>query len=355
MFLIVLGFFVWAGLGEYLFWTHLAGVIIGLLLLLIALVRKKKFRLPKGWLKYLLFLVILEALVFVDGNQRDSFTYWLLLLSSGLFWVLSFNCQKEIRTHLSKAVISLGLVFSGMYVFFNHLREPSINAWSLYLPTSHYFNHNNIGDLWSVVMVGVLYKLVVDKKVWKWLWLLIGVVMLGVSQSRSAYLGLVVGVCYLLYRLEWGRKYKKIGGAVIGLGVALFVITGAFKTTLGARDHYVQAVVALWKHPLGVGLGNFGEISGSPSYHLKYFTDYSDVVFSWPLEMMVSMGWLGLIFIWWFIEQIELVISSNDKSLVMYQAMFLGLTVNLIFNLSYYVPSLLWLWFVLLGVSAKDD
>jgi hypothetical protein len=163
-------------------------------------------------------------------------------------------------------------------------------------------------------------------------------------------LGLMVRVIFLVNRLKIETKYKKFGLVIIGLGLVLFILTGRVKTTFGSRVYYVQAMVALWKNPLGIGLANFGKISADSQYHLNYFSDFSEVVFSWPLEMMISMGWLGLIFVWWFIDQIRRVLREGREKNIIYQVMFLTLTVNLIFNLSYFVPSLLWLWFILLGV-----
>ena len=346
--------FAWTGLGKFLFWTHLGGVILGLSLLAVV-IKKKQLKPPTNWLWYLVFLVILEVGVFIGGNQQESFSYWLLFVAGGLFWVVASSYPKLIKEYLDKLLIAFGVVFSGLFVFFNLIREPTINAWSLYLPTSHFFNHNNIGDLWSVIMVGVIYKLFKSKNIYWWGLLAVGGWMLIVSQSRSAYLGLMVGVIFLVSRLKVEAKYKKLGLAIIGLGLVLFILTGRVKTTLGSRVYYVQAMVSLWKHPLGIGLANFGKISADSQYHLNYFSDFSEVVFSWPLEMMVSMGWFGLIFVYWFIEQIRRVLKENRERNIVYQVMFLTLTVNLIFNLSYFVPSLLWLWFVLLGVLDEDS
>ena len=69
------------------------------------------------------------------------------------------------------------------------------------------------------------------------------------------------------------------------------------------------------------------------------------------LEVVVGVGVLGVFFVAWLIK-VLLDIVRRGKSL--YSALFVALTVNFFFDTTYYIPTMIWLWFIFLGFSQKS-
>ena len=304
-----------------------------------------------------MFILLLESSIIWTGNQKDSFLYLLFFLVGGLWWLVSFNNRKEWRGLFNWWLLVYGLIFGGIYAWFSVINKPEVNAWSLYLPTSSFRNHNNIGDLWSVIMAGWIVG-ISKKKSKPWIWWLVmltGLMFTAVSRSRSAILSLVAGIWLVQKRVNFRKKYPQFARGALIIIIGIFIFMGLSKTTLLSRQQYFQSIVGLWKHPGGVGIGIFEVISKNPDYHLWGMSAFSTVTHNLPLEILAGMGWAGLIFIYWMIKQIKMVVKSKDKRILVYQAAFIALTVNFMFHLSYFAPSLLWLWFLLLGLISEKD
>src|SRR3989344_3475059 len=266
------------GLGVETVLVQNIGVFVGILLVVLIWLQKRKILLPPFILLYSLFLLLFLINSFVISvNTKKSLEAFSLFLGGGLFWIISYNLKKELFFYFDKLIILPGLVFAGLYFYNNFFGDPStVMPWSLYLNYSAYRNHNNIGDLWAVVLVVVVYYFVRNKLVYLLknprsvlLWpitLLCGYLLL-ISQSRSALVALAAGVLYMVKEKGWIGKYKKLLTLFMAISILFFLIIGTQKTTLFTRQYYIQGILGFIHNPEGVGVGNFDVISRNPENH----------------------------------------------------------------------------------------
>ena len=115
--------------------------------------KKRKIKLPKGFRLYGGFVALLFISLLWSQDIWISFELWLQFLAGGLFWLGSYNLRIELRQRLDKLIVILGLVFGGMFVHYYYFQDFKLGVWSLYLDYTFYRNHNNIGELWAVVLM----------------------------------------------------------------------------------------------------------------------------------------------------------------------------------------------------------
>ena len=351
--LIVLGVFLFlAGLGIELLFVKICGLLIAVLLLALVWVWKRKLKLPPGIILYVLFLLAFEASLIWSRNRGVTAGHLASFIAGGLFWIAFYNLSSEFSRWLDKIIVILGLVFGGMFIVNHYFGEVLVRPWSLYLPYTHYLNHNNIGDLWALVLTIVAFYLIgKPKNLWCWGLVSLGFYFLAMSQSRSAYVALAVGVIYLAKSQGWTAKYRKILTVFVFLTLALFLFIGGQKSILFSRQYYLQALLGLIHNPFGVGVGNFGVISLDSANHIWGLSGYSSVVHNIVLEIIAGMGVLGVVFVVWLIKRLLELWYREDQQNLIYRAAFFALTANLFFHSAYFVPTMLWLWFMVLGLA----
>lgn len=346
------------GLGIDVELVKYFGVLVGILILTLIWLQKRKILFPPFIILYSLFLILFLLNTFVISvDTEKSLGVFSLFLSGGLFWVVSYNLKKEFTLYFDKLIIVLGLVFAGLYFYNNLFADPNfVSPWSLYLNYSAYRNHNNLGDLWAIVLTVVIYYLFKNpKNILFWLFTVLGSNLLYVSQSRAALVSLAAGVLYLAKEKGWIGKYKAIMSLFIAISIGLFLIIGTQKTTLFTRQYYVQGLLGFIHNPQGVGVGNFDIISRNPDNHILGLSHFSSVAHNIVLEMMSGMGILGFVFVWWIIKVLREAWEDKDKRNLVYRAVFIALFVNFFFHSSYFIPTMLWLGFGSLGLSQKTE
>ena len=348
--------FIIGGLGVEVQLVQYFSVFAGALLLLIFIGIKRKITLPPRFIIYFLFLIIfLLNSITISQNEKDSLEYLSLFLGGGLFWISAFNLKKELIQWFDKLIVILGLFFGSMY-FINYFLGDSnlVKPWSLYLQSNAYLNHNHIGDLWAIVLTIVGFYLVKNsKKLYLWLFIPLGFYLLLISQSRAALVSLAVGFGYLAYVEEWIRKYKKVFIVLAMIVAGLFLYLGAAKSILESRPYFAQSIVGLWRNPQGVGMGNFREISKDPGNHILGFWGFSSVAHNIVLEVLSGLGILGFVFVYWLYKALSDLLSDESKKNILYKSVFFALTANFLLDSTYFIPTMLWLWFVVLGLSQE--
>lgn len=349
--LILLSLFLFlTGLGKQLFLVKIAGVIITGLVLVILKLEKKKLKLPENFKLWLTFLFILSLSFFWTKNAAAGLEDWLLLLAGTGFWLVGFNLKSEFQKRFKLILISLGLIYGGIWIYYQYwVKEVPIIAYSLSTHYSAFKNHLILGDYWSGVMAILLVMLTKNsKKIWLWLLTGLGMYFIVISQSRAALVALLAGIGYLATqnKLKNNKTLKLIG---FGL-VTIFFFFALSKSTLLVRDYYIQTLVSLKDHVFGVGLGNFRIISGNPAYHLWGRNDYSYNAHSLVFEMISAVGLFGLVFAYWLYQVSKRVWLLKTKKNLEYQVAFIVLTVNMLLFSSYLSPTIIWTWFLLLGL-----
>jgi hypothetical protein len=147
---------------------------------------------------------------------------------------------------------------------------------------------------------------------------------------------------------------RKVAIILFIIVFALFLIAGIEKSLLFSRPYFVQSVSGFFKFNYGLGLGNFGILSfmsnGGGSI-LKSYSSYAHNIF---LEMVSGIGVYSIIFFYWFYKVAKSLLNKN-KSQYLFKALFLALTVNFMFDYTYFIPAMLYLWFAFLGISQNHE
>ena len=328
------------------------GGFLGAVALLLINTRNSKFRLPPKFKLYILFLILFFANLFLSFDKDETLKFLLLFVSGGAFWILAYNLGKKLEGKFEKILIFLGLIFGLFYLIYTlfGLTPP---AWGVFSFTSYERTHNHIGDLWALVLLVPIYKFLKGEKnkLINYIVLGLGLTFLAASLSRSAYVSLMVGISFISWKLNVWGKYKKFLLFLLGTLAILFISASLLKPTVGNRIYYLQSILGLYYYPLGVGVGNFSQISSQFSYSLPLLRPFSAYVHNIALEVLSGMGILGLVFIYWLYKVVRDVIFHPSPLLA--SAIFLALFANFFFDRTYITPTMLWLWFISLGLAQK--
>jgi hypothetical protein len=302
-------------------------------------------------LYYLFLLTQILSLTWSLRIGESAFSF-LLFAGGGVFWVVFFNLKQKIYEEFNKIIIYSGLFFSVLY-FYNRFVDGSDKFVpdSLIHISTPYLNHSHIGDYWALLLILTVYRYVIHKERLSWLLVVLGGFLLTLSQSRSAILSLAVGVLIIFRSEGFWEKYRNILVLVMVLAAGLFIFTGFSKPTLISRPYYVQGIVGLVRNPFGIGMGNFGIISIDPQNHLWGLSSYSSAALNIFLEVLSGIGVFGLIFIVWLVSVINNLLRRDASQNAIYMALFFAITVNFFFDSTYFIPTMLWLWFAFLGLS----
>ena len=330
------------GLEEQLGFILLLGVISILFYKRLILDKFKNFQLPPYSFYYLLFLVFFVINISWSKNPDVSLTYLSLFLSGFLFWVVAYNSKDNLK-QFDLLIILLGILYGGLVLLNLSTGESGpteeLSLIKYAVPARH---HHHIGDLWAPVLIISSILFVKSEKKFLLSILPLGFYFLFLSLSRSAYVALISGSVYILKKMKMKREYRYIFWFFIALSLILFLYAGAQKNTLGAHAGYLlQAITGSLANPLGIGVGNID--SGLSSPH--------NII----LEVIVGMGILGISFIVWLFLILKNFILSKDEKGVLYKACFITITVNFLTDYTYLIPTVLWVWFISLGLAQANS
>jgi len=341
------------GLGLYIQEFRILAVVVQVFFLLITILSRPKVLVPKGFVLFFLFLLFLGLNITWSKAKIATLDYLILFAGGGAIWLLFYNYSKKLEKGFEFLLIFLGVAFAASYLAnLISLGQVPVRSWTLYLPGTFSRNHNHLGDLWALVLVVLGHRLLTRPRWWQWALLSMGVYFLAISLSRSAYLALGVGVFYLFNKLPVSKKYKKLLILFAILVTGLFLYAGVFKSTLFARPYFEQVLWGVRKWPWGVGVGNFGIVSGdtqSPWWDGPRAGIISSSTHNIALEMISGMGILGLVFVGWMVY--VLVDTLKNSRQVLPAAVFLSITADFMFDTTYSIPTMLWIWFMSLGLA----
>ena len=339
------------GIGYNLLPVEIIAVLISCYLCLLAAVGNKRFLLPKGFGVFVLFLAALVAHSYWEEKILVT-NYFIMYLAGGLFWIAFYNLRSYFEKYYGLMIVLLAIAFG--LLFFLFAKGGDIGTWSLFLTSSTYKNHNHIGDIWALALAVIFYTSLNKAKLWHFLLGLVGVYLMAISLSRSAYAALFAGVIFVAFRKGWIKKARYVSLATLTVCAALLVYAGTQKTTLFARPYYIQAVVGFLRNPLGVGMGNFSIISADPINHLLGFKDFAGFTHNIVLEVLVGLGIFSLPFIIWFFLVCRSV-WQKSKTRLFSSMIFVVLSVNLLLDSTYNIPTMLWLWFMSIGLAQAEE
>lgn len=343
-FLIALLIFI-GGYGFEKVAVEVFGFIFSLGLFIYLFSKKQKIRVPKSFLAYTVFLlfVALSFLWSVDG--ANTLEYFLLFLTGGVVWIVFYNLDKKYVNKLDVVLFVVGVLFFALYTYYLY-GDLSSKQWSLVFPATT--NHHHLGDYWAVILPLFLFGIDKKRSFLKYFALFIGLIAIAISLSRSAHVALVGAVVFFFLK---GKRLanRRIIYTLFGIFIILFLATGFFKPTLLSRPYFVQSLSGLLKHPFGVGMGNFGDISQEVS-GVFGMDGYSSIAHSVVFEVVSGVGVFGLLFVYWLTRKVLDVWKNPD---MLFAPSFVALTVNFLFDTTYFIPGMLYLWFMLLGLSEE--
>ncbi|KKU04133.1 MAG: hypothetical protein UX88_C0001G0031 [Candidatus Woesebacteria bacterium GW2011_GWC2_47_16] len=339
------------GLGFERDLIQISGLIFGLISVLFVYLKNKKISFPYGFSYYLVFLLLaLLTQIWSLGSQK-GIEYLFLFTSGGLFWLFFYNLKldKKFSEIFGWSLIILGILFALIYLISVLLNEQL--SWSFSLSAPYTQNHHHLGDFWVLPILFLLNKIMGEKKILYWVLISLGISILAFSLSRSAYVSLLLGAAVMLKN----HASQTIRKRFLPIGIffiVIFLLASFFKTTLYSRIYFLQGVVGVFKHPLGVGLGNFSIVSKELSRAFGSEPDFSTLAHNIFLEVLVGMGILGFAFLAWFFKVGKNILRS-PSSKTFYKAVFFALSANFFFDTTYVIPSMLWLWFISLGLAQR--
>jgi hypothetical protein len=323
------------GIGVFSEAFLLLGTVNAIIALGCKILLNGKVEFPKNYFLYIIFLLTLLIHTYFTGGK---FLFFWLFLSGGLLWLEVYNFKEVFSKYFSSLLIILGILMGILY--FYSLGNPIVlpNLVSLFAGTTGLIKHSNIGDLWAIVLIPILYKLTKDKSKIYIPLMLVGIYFLSISYSRAAIVSLSVGIVYLFKDDIFKKNYRKRFGILFTGIIILFIYFGLSKTILLSRPYFLQALLGLFQYLLGTGMGNFPLISYD-----------SNLVHNIFLEILSGMGVFSIFFFVWMYRVIKNVILSKQVNNVAV-AIFLAVLADFCFNTTYTIPGYIWIWFLALGI-----
>lgn len=353
-FFILLSFvLVIGGLGTNLAQAKLLGLLFSFALIFYTILKYKKLSLPKGFLLYVIFLLLFLISFLWTSDKKKSFEIFRLFTTGGLFWLSFYNLQDKLNKRMQPVLIFVSLVLAFLFFLYFLGVHFSLRPSSLFLPASLVNNHNHIGDVWALVFVLLAYKYVTKKQKFNKSLVILSLFLIAISFSRSAYLAVLGGMTYLFKRLGVLEKHERIFSKIFIVFIAIFIIISFFKPTLSSRPYFLQAVLGVIDNPVGVGVGSFEVISSNTDYHMFGMNQFSHLTHNLFLEFISGMGILGFSFIAWVALVLVSFKDAKKPANILFQAVFLALTINFFFDATYFIPTMSYLWFISLGLAQE--
>lgn len=332
------------------------GVFAGLLLAIIAaVVSKTKLNTPPYFWVYFGFSALVGLDIMMRGSPYYSPKFFSLLLGGSFFylsfyWISRGKYRLLLTKYLPFILFGLGYLFVlGTIWYKNGGYNIGHFTFSMIVPMT--FEHQHIGVYWSLLLLILLHNPPRNRK-YPWYFvitLFLGIYLITISGARSAFLGILVGVMVyykdILFRQREGLKIPKL---LVLLSIGAMLAISIYKP-VRSINYAVPALLTLRDVPLGFGVGKFRETSSFYSY-LYQSTDYiSTGTSNLYLEFIAGLGWLGMIFILWWIISAKNILSLT-KGRDIYVSLFFAISAIFLVDPVYLVPTFYWLWMALLGL-----
>lgn len=348
--------FLSGGLGKFNL-LQLTAASLFFLVLFMSSVKKKNGKniKPYGSTIFFIFLYSFILSLFWSLDKAVSIGYFWIFASGYIFWFYAYNRVYKERKNIFMTMLIVGISFSVLFIVDLLRNNEILGPLGLYRNTSMYGNHNHIGDYWAILTILSVHNLLFlkDKKLW-FVFSLIGSLFVAISMSRVACVSLAAGLFYLIGFLKNKDFRKIILIFFLVFSIAIIFILGTQKSFIFSRQYYFQSIAGLLNNPYGVGLGNFKFISEDSANHIFGFNGRSSYAEGIIFEFLSGLGILGLIFIYFFVKVSVQVVSGKTQKPAPEIALFIALTVNFLFDYTYFIPTMLWLWFLLLGLSQRS-
>lgn len=326
------------------------GGLVFMSLVVTFLMKHKKLDIPKGWRVWIVFWLYSLVAVWGSQNPYAAGEWQILWLVSTVCWLVGYNSVK--KNELVKMIVGLGGVFLLAAIILTVFGEKQMSTLSLVEWATK--DHHHLGDWWSLVVVAIIgYQGRIKNRGWRWGVIMLGIVIIAWSRSRSAVVAMLGGVGYLWWSQEIkGIKERGLGWIMVVMA-SIFLGIGVRKTTIFSRLFYLEAIQGLMRNPWGVGMGSFREVSSEFSRQVYYSKEvWSSYVHNLPLEVLIGVGVVGGgFFLLWLVGRIREVGTRKGG---VTEALWIAALINMFFDYTYMIPAYLWVWFIMLGVWQRE-
>lgn len=280
-----------------------------------------------------LFFVSLIVLLIHTILMHGKIAYFWLFLSSGLYWIAFYNVKGLTSGYFHYFIASLGILMAAIFLFVKSIGLNSFSPDNLFLPLSTITVHNHLGDLWAIIIVMLLGGFL--KKFVKWNILLttIGVLIIMFSYSRSAILSVLAGTVFVNYKNNKLIEIKKYIYLITAICIAILLYFSLTKSIIFSRPYFSEAIISIINTPLGIGMGNFAKVSPE-----------TNNVHNLILEFAVGMGIFSIFFLYWLFNILIDLFKNKEKN-VIYSAVIISLITNFLFDTTYVIPAMIWIFF----------
>ncbi len=334
-------------------YLHIIGFLIALLILYTSF-NKTTFKFPNSLVLYELFLIVLLLYQIIGMNSKYSLKFLLLFLSGGVFWIAFYNLKKVNLKFITDLIIVLGLIYLGINIFNSIFYSSEFYYQSLIYQAT--LNHNHIGDYWVLVALISYSRFMEKKNKANIILLIISIMVIVISGSRSALLSLFVAGFYYIYKNK--IIISKQFNYILFTGLILFFFYMSFgKTTIFSRLFLLLPIFEKKFNLFGLGMGNYYKFFQDIDESTKATVGFSSVAHNIVLEVITGIGIFSFTFIVWLISNLKEMFTLNfeHKSNYLFPSLFLAMTINFMFDATYLIPTMFWLWLIFLGLLQSKN
>lgn len=199
-----------------------------ILLLLLSLTQEiRSFKLSRGtWFylrSYIAFALYCIVCSLFSGDAHLNGNYLRTMMIPLLVMIITDSCSKRINNRGLLNILKTYIVFSvvlAIYINFTYFN--SYNSW-LSLQQYVYMDKNSAAQIWGTAVILCFYIIKYDNRP-KLLWWIAAIYILivcGLSQCRTAILGLLL--CLFVYVVGYQRRYKFIFVVIAIVGFAVLL------------------------------------------------------------------------------------------------------------------------------------
>jgi hypothetical protein len=312
-----------------------------------------KLKAPPNFFPLLFFTLILNLYWLFSTNKTNPFYYSLLFTEGVALWFIAYNLEDKIAKNLPLFFLVPVFIYAVFYAVSIVLNINLTQLANLYFMVGQGASHSQIGAL-AAASVAYLagsalsgYPVAFDLALY-----VIGIFFLFISKSRSAVLGLLTAVLY-------GYRNNKTAKAFLYIAVPLLIVFVFYisvgRTLLGSRVYFAQSILGFTRNLLGVGMGNFGEISlgfYNAGGTLGYFAGTTHNIF---LEALTGAGILSIPFFYWGYKTVIGLFRLKTVKKLGWMSVFVAVSVIFMVDYTYTIAGMFWLWFASLGIAQKES
>jgi len=332
--------------------------------------KKEKIFLPKKIsISYFLIIIFLFFSFIFSVDRINTLNNIFFYIACFFILIIGFNERNQILKSLKGILIFIGFVFC----LFSILPKELFFFTPYQLIFPFYSNHNHLGDFLGMIMIWLFYDWIIKKKKRDLFIFIIFLPFFIFSFSRSAYLDFLI-IALFIFLKSRNLSYKEDTFSLIFLAlIFLFFVLmqkeiyqikfleklSFVKETINLEprsffserpEYFHQGIKGFLERPLfGWGLGNYIYLSKK---HTSENLQQVSSALNFPLTILAEGGIFVFISFLLFLFFSIINIDYNLKPIFY---LFFYLSLNFLTDYTYSIYSLFILWFLILGLSIKEE